>query len=624
LPGPVYQFGDFQLDSGRFELTRNGHALRVERKPMELLILLASHQDQLVNRAEIAQRLWSSEVFVDTEHGINTAIRKLRHTLRDDPENPQFIQTVTGMGYRFIAPVACIETAPAPPSILDCEPVRTNPTALPRNPRSLWIALTACSASLALILSLSLGPHPIAARLLHYNAAAPAITSLAVLPLDNLSGQPDQEYFADGMTDELITMLAKDSTLRITSRTSVMRFKGTRQPMREIAHELGVDGIVEGSVARSGGQVHMTLQLIRAETDTHLWAESYDRGNNEISTLPAEAARAIAVRLKGAVPSSATVRYIAPEAHDAYLQGRYFWFGDNYPQCTAWMQKAIKLQPDYPLAWSGLSDCYGAASVVGQIPPKQGFDESFAAASRALELDPKLAQAHHSLAAYYYFHSWDWQRAEAESRQAISIDPNYAEFHHLLSYILRTQNRDDEALAEQKRATELDPFSRPWALGAAYTLDRQCDAAITELEQRAASHLQNFWLQIELAKAYRCKGRNKEWAMHMKQGFAIIGDNASSNAIDLAWTTGGEKAVATWLLDQDLKRAETKYLSPISLALDYARLGRKEDTIRALQNAYQERSPWLTFLQKEPAFDFLHSDPRYRSLVQRIGLPPAY
>ena len=626
MPGPIFQFGDFRLDSGAFELLRNGHTLRVERKPMELLMLLVSRSGELVTRAEIAERLWSREVFVDTEHGINTAIRKLRHLLRDDPENPQFIQTVTGMGYRFIAPTTTLEVSSSEPALAaaampipDEKP--EEPKASVASPRRFWILLSASAVVIA-ILALTVGPNPIAARLLHRDS--PAIASIAVIPLDNLSGDPNQEYFADGMTDELITMLAKDSTLRITSRTSVMQYKGMHKPLAEIARALKVDGILEGSISRSNDKVHLTLQLIRADTDSHVWAQSYDRTNSDSSTLANEAAQAIATQLKSTVQLFPGVRHVIPEAHDAYLQGRYFWFGDNYTQCTASMQKAISLQPDYALAWAGLADCYGAATAAATINPSAGWDKSYAAASRALELDSTLPAAHHSLAAYYYFHSWDWPRAEAESRQAIVIDPNYAEFHHLLSYILRTQNRDDEALAEQKRATELDPFSRPWALGAAYTLSRQCDAAIAELNQRAASHQQNAWLQTELAEAYWCKGMKKEWAMHLKQGFIIMSDNASANAIEQAWNSGGANAVATLALNHDLKKARKTYVSPITLAFDYALLERKEETLRALEDAYRERSSWLTFLQKEPAFDFLHADPRYRALVQRIGLPPLY
>ena len=633
LPGPVYEFGDFRLDPESFELLRKGYSLRVERKPMELLILLATNRGRLLTRAEIAQRLWSSEVFVDTEHGINTAIRKLRHLLRDDPENPRFIQTVTGMGYRFVAPTVEVE-APVPEATQSGDSavvLPDPPQAVPASETAhlaklhsrLWIALAASVVVLMTILGASVGPHPLAARLLHRNTR-PAVTSIAVLPLDNLSGDPSQEYFADGMTDELITMLAKDSTLLITSRTSVMQYKGVHRPLSEIARALKVDAVLEGSVSRSSNQVHMTLQLIRTDTDAHLWADSYDRNATDATALPSEAAEAIATRLKSAVPNVAAARYIDPEAHNAYLQGRYFWFGGNYSQCSAFMQKAIDLQPDYAVAWSGLSDCYGGASASGFIPPGEGFEKERAAAVRALELDNTLGEAHHSLAAYFLFHAWDWQRAEAESRRAIELNPNSAEFHHLYSYILRVQNRDQEAFEEQERATALDPIDRAWALGDAYIRRHQFDAAISEFEQRAASESQSFTLQLELAEAYWCKGMKKEWASHLEQAYLVIGDKASADAIQHAYATGGENAVGLWLLERDLKKGRTQYVSPLTLAFDYAQLGRKEGTLRTLESAYQERSPWLVFLQKEPLYDFLHADPRYRSLVRRIGLPPAY
>ena len=311
---------------------RGSHSLRVERKPMELLILLVSRRGQLVTRAEIAQRLWSSEVFVDTEHGINTAIRKLRQLLRDDPENPQFIQTVTGMGYRFIAPTVSIEEQAkgslAEPTV---EPAALDPGAapeaptpplqeFPKRPIAVQVAVVARFVALTvLFIVMGVGPRQIAG-LLHRNANPP-ITSLAVIPLDNLSGDPSQEYFADGMTDELITMLAKDSNLRITSRTSVMQYKGAHRPLGEIAHALNVDGILEGSISRSNGNVHMNLQLIRADTDAHLWAESYDRSTvmfPHCQMMPRDIARVCIAR-----SAPAPARYINPEAHDAYFQGHY-------------------------------------------------------------------------------------------------------------------------------------------------------------------------------------------------------------------------------------------------------------------------------------------------------------
>jgi TolB-like protein/DNA-binding winged helix-turn-helix (wHTH) protein len=290
----VYKFGEFALDCGRFELSRNGQPIRLERKPMELLILLAERDWQLVSREEIAERLWEREVFVDIKHGINTAVRKVRQTLRDDPADPHFVRTVTGKGYCLIAPLSSIDgetISHPPPEVLIQEGVEAVERTRGQTRRWAWVALTLLGAML--VSTIALAARDWARR----ESNPPRINSLAVIPLENLSRDAGQDYLADGVTDELITMLARDSTLHIVSRTSVMQYKGVHRPLREIARPLGADAIVEGSIARSGDEVHINLQLIAAHSDTHLWAESYDLNVRDIPALPGEAARAIAYRL---------------------------------------------------------------------------------------------------------------------------------------------------------------------------------------------------------------------------------------------------------------------------------------------------------------------------------------
>ena len=400
----AFQFGEFELDNERFALFRDGRIVKVERMPMELLILLVSKNGQLVTRAEIAQRLWPDGVFVDTEHGINSFIRKIRLVLRDDSDQPRFVQTVTGKGYRFIAPIARIKethhaTGAAPGSLRFAEPLWDNPSPtdlvsiapdavnaglaqtpadVSRPPRGIveparrgWksgyqIAALATAAAVAIGLVTGVWVHR---RRAQASTIHPQISSLAVLPLDNLSGDPAQDYLADGMTDELTTMLAKNSTLRIVSRTSAMQYKGVHRPLPKIAQALGVDGILEGSVARIDGNVHMTIQLIQSPSDTHLWAESYDRAANDASRLPTEAARSIAEYLHRATLTPSPHKYVNSEAHDAYLRGRYYWFGHQGKKAAEYFRKAIALQPDYALGWVGLSDYYGAAAVSGDLPP---------------------------------------------------------------------------------------------------------------------------------------------------------------------------------------------------------------------------------------------------------------
>ncbi|HEV7216070.1 MAG TPA: winged helix-turn-helix domain-containing protein, partial [Chloroflexota bacterium] len=430
----IFEFGDFKLDSGRFELSRAGRSVKLERKPMELLILLAARNDDLVTRTEIAERLWDKEVFVDTEHGINTAIRKIRHVLGDDFEEPRFVQTVMGKGYRFVGAAVAVEAAPAEiptplskpwPPLKDAvsasgaalELPGAGPAPVPRKPRLLiWIAPSAVLA--LLIVGVGLRAHG-------RKSAAPKseITSLAVLPLDNLSGDPAQNYFADGMTDELTTMLARNSTLRIVSRTSAMQYKGAHRPLRDIARALGVDGVIEGSVARADGKVHMTLQLIDAPTDTHLWADSYDRSNNDVAALPGEAAQAIAKRLNSSAPMLRPARYVNPEAHDAYLRGMYLFY-TNGDASGPYFKKAIELQPDYALGWAGLSGYYGSGAG-GTQDPQKALEPMEAAARKAVELDDTSPEAHLALGAALFANKWDWAGADRELLRAIELDPQY-------------------------------------------------------------------------------------------------------------------------------------------------------------------------------------------------------
>jgi TolB-like protein/DNA-binding winged helix-turn-helix (wHTH) protein len=627
LPGPTYQFGDFELDCGRFELRRKGQSLRVERKPMELLILLASREGRLVTRAEIAERLWTSEIFVDTEHGINTAIRKLRYLLRDDPDEPQFIQTVTGMGYRFVAPITTCETgklnralAAATASIAHDEPAKPEakiPASFFRS-RRFWIEISASSAILFAILAVTAGRRPLAARLFHRRP--PPITSIAVLPLDNLSGNPNQEYFADGMTDELTTMLAKDSTLRIISRTSAMQYKRARRPLPEIARALGVDGILEGSVARSSDQIHMTLQLIRGDDDSHVWAESYDRDANDV-TLPDEAARAIAKTLHRAATIAAPARYVNPEAHDAWLRGRYLWFQDRIIESGPYFRKATEIQPDYAPGWAGLSMHYSGGTVPGALDPRTSLPAEEDTAVRALQLDPSLADAHLAMGAAYFYARWDFARADQEILRAIELDPRAAEPYHLRARLLEALNRQDEAIESEKKAMELDPFERPWSLVWAYRFARRYDAALDDARLRLETYPADPVLLLLTADTYRCEGRYKEAVDYWVKLSIAFGDRQRATELLRAFHRGGYSGVVRLQLADATRQAKKRYVPPVVLAWYHAQLGHREETLSLLEEGYRQHAPGLLWLQDEMAYDFLHNDPRYRSLIEKIGLP---
>jgi TolB-like protein/DNA-binding winged helix-turn-helix (wHTH) protein/Tfp pilus assembly protein PilF len=609
---------------------------------MELLILLASREGQLVTRTEIADRLWASEVFVDTEHGINTAIRKLRYLLRDDPGHPQFIQTVVGMGYRFIAPITTVQTpsseavppgaAPIEPAALD--PIQAREAISPEelagvpapslstsNPRfAHWIGLTALAALLITIPIVTVGAHPLGERLLHRNQQ-PAISSLAVLPLDNLSGDSSQDYFADGMTDELITMLAKESSLRIVSRTSVMQYRGARRPLPEIAQALHADAILEGSVSRSAGQVHMTLQLIRADTDSHLWADSYQRDANDVA-LPDEAAKAIANQLHRAVPAVKAARYVSPAAHDAYLHGKYLWFGDHMEESGAWFQKAINLQPDYALAWTGLADYYGEGIAADALDPRTSIVPEEQAAQRALELDPNLPQAHQAMAAMFLIDRWDWADADREILRAISLDPQNGELYYLRACGLQAVNRQAEAIELGKKTMELDPFSRPYALAGFYEGARQFDAALKEIRLRLEANPNNLDLLGLEMDTLRRMGNYKEAVDVWARWHILTGDPQSAVNLRRAWDRGGARGFVRWQLDRRLLQSKSRYVSPVELASYYAQLGEKERTLALLEEGYRQHSTDTLWIQEDPAYDFLHSDSRFRAIVQRTGVAP--
>ena len=635
MPSVVYQFGDFSLHCGKFELCRKGRRLRLERKPLELLVLLVAKHGQVVTRDEIAGCLWGREVFVDIEHGINTAIRKIRQILGDSSDLPQFVQTISGSGYRFIAPVTAVEpevTEPAQPSgdPADLPPPPPEISATPVIPSTgkphprLWAIIALCVSVLVAISILTLGPHPLAARFLDRDTHA-GIASLAVLPLDNLSGDPNEEYFADGMTDELTTMLAKDSTLRIVSRTSAMQFKKAHRSLPEIAHALNVDAILEGSISRSGDQVHMTLQLVRGNTDSHLWAESYDRDTNDVAALPDAAARAIAARLNSSTPPHANARFIKPEAHDAYLRGHYSWVVGRNEEAGRYYQQAVDLQPDYALGWTGLADYYAQGAILGELDPRQALPQAETAARKAVELDDSLPRAHATLGGMIFFNREDDIRALKELTRATELDTYDSENFHLRAWILCALGRYDEAIAVQKQSTAINPFEYPGAMAWLYIWTRQFDAAIRDGEMRLKDFPADRDILGTLADGYHWKGMDKEAVEMLARQISAEGDIPRSAAVRSAFETGGYTAVVRCQLAAVKKKALTRRVSTFVLADLHGRLSEHNETLALLEQGVNERDPLLLLLiQSDPAFDFLHADPHYRSLIRRMGLPPMY
>jgi TolB-like protein/DNA-binding winged helix-turn-helix (wHTH) protein/Tfp pilus assembly protein PilF len=635
VPFVVYQFGDFSLHCGKFELCRKGRRLKLERKPLELLVLLVTKHGQVVNRDEIARCLWEREVFVDIEHGINTAIRKIRRVLGDSSDLPRFVQTISGSGYRFIALVTAVEPEVAEPTEPSGDPVDLPPDppeisathvipAATKPHHRLWVVTALCVSVLVTISILTLGPHPLAARFLDRDTHA-AIASLAVLPLNNLSGDPNEEYFADGMTDELTTMLAKDSTLRIVSRTSAQQFKDAHRSLPEIARALKVDAILEGSISRSSNRVHMTLQLIRGDTDGHLWAESYDRDTNDVAVLPDNAARAIAARLNSATPPHANARYIKPEAHDAYLRGHYSWVVGRNEDARRYYQRAVDIQPDYALGWTGLADYYAMGALSGKEDPLQALTQAEAAASKAVELDDSLPRAHATLGGMIFFNRGDGVQALKELTRATELDSQDGEDYHLHAKVLCALGRYDEAIAVQKQSTAINPFEHPGAMAEIYLCTRQFDAAISDGEMRLKDFPAAADILEQLADGYHWKGMDKEAVEMLARHISARGDLSLSAAVRRAFETGGYAAVVRCQLAAVQKRARTARVSTFQLADLHGRLREHDETLALFEQGVNERDPLLLLLaQSDPAFDFLHADPRYRSLIQKLGLPPLY
>jgi TolB-like protein/DNA-binding winged helix-turn-helix (wHTH) protein len=605
-------------------------------QPFQILLILLECPGGMVTREQLREKLWANDTFVDFDHGLNSAVQRLRDCLSDSAANPRWIETLPRRGYRFIGQVEWVDESSEaflrPGNGSDQknsnDAMSASAAVKPSEDHGKASALWGRVALLvAAVLVLLLAGTLIAQRIQQARSTerAMSIRSLAVLPLENLSGDPVQEYFADGMTDEVITMLAKNPALRVISRTSVMQYKNVHRPLPQIARELGVDGILEGSVSRTGNRVHVRTQLIHAATDTHVWAESFDRDLSDVSALQNELARTIAKEVGATTSASGkSERKIKPEAHDAYLLGRYYWFAGDYGKSREFFQKAIDFDHDYAAAWSGLADSHTGSVADGSFPPDAVMPQAEAAAKKALELDDLASEAHRAAAAIQFFYRWDWKAAERESARSIELNPSLSENHHLHAYALSALNRTEESLQEDKKAMELDPFARPWALGYALIRARQFDAALNELRIRSEARPNDAWLHGVLSEAYLHKGMEKEAEQESEEDMRINGAQKLADEVHQIYIRHGFQAVLEWKLNRCKQIAAKRYVSPIEFADAYARLKRKEETLRYLEAAYEQHAPFIAHLQCNSNFDFLHSEPRYRAIVRKMGLPPAF
>jgi TolB-like protein/DNA-binding winged helix-turn-helix (wHTH) protein len=616
------RFRDYQLDRDGFELCRAGHRLRLERKPMELLILLAEKQGQLVKREEIIEKIWGKDFFFDAENGINNAIRKIRLALNDNAEHPLFVETSLGKGYRFIAPV---ERVLEPASALAKEPlIRQGPAAF--RWRRAWVLALGLAAAIAAAFGFNLGGF----RGRVFARSVPRVHSIVVLPLQNLSGDASQEYLVDGMTDALITDLAQISSLRVISRTSAMHYKGSHQSLPQIARELNVDAVIEGSVMRSGNRVRITAQLLDAHSDRHLWAKAYDQDIREIMSLRYDVANNIVHEIQAKLTPQESLRLsrkqqVDPEAYDDYLRGSYFWHKFTEPgmrQAQEYFEKSVQKDPSYALGYAWLANTYGQlGDYVG--PLRDFMLKSKETSQKALQLDDNVAVAHGALGWVRWAYDWDWPGAESEFKRAIQLSPGHALCHGIYARYLDSMGRFEEAIQEHRIARELDPLDLVliYDLGDHFVVSREYDKAIAEYRMLLDMDPNFIAAYEELAVAYKRQGMEKESISEWEQEAMLAGTPKLVEGIKIAFVRGGYKSALKARLTYDQhRRSEGAYVSFSRFSRTYAALGEKNLALQALERAFAEREP-MAWLNVDPEWDPIRADPRFLDLVRRAGLP---
>jgi TolB-like protein/DNA-binding winged helix-turn-helix (wHTH) protein/Flp pilus assembly protein TadD len=633
----LYEFGPFRLDPLKRRLLRDGEPLRVTPKAFDLLLVLVEERGRTVAKDELLERVWAGTIV--EENNLNQNITALRKTLGDSRQESQYIATIPGLGYRFVGEVREVEEEFLPQRRKgakeeDAEGERAKEevaVAVARRPETR-------PARAFRYLLLILVPLVVAALVFaFYRREKPpevAISSIMVLPLENLSGESAEEYFADGMTDALIGDLARISGLHVISRTSSMHYKRTRKTLPEIAREINVDAVVEGTVQRSGDRVHIRAQLIHVATDRHLWVGDYNRGMSDVLDLQSEIAQSIAreVQIKLTPAEQARLKSphpVRPKAYDDYLQGRYLYWNkrteENLNKAIELFQRAIKEDPSYAPAYVGLADCYNGLGTVqvGALPPLEVRRHAEAAARKALELDAGLAEAYSALG-YVNLFNWNWNAAEQDFKRAIALNPSYANAHNFYATYLICRGSVDESIAASNRARELDPFSMSISAQRGFLLGnaRRYNESIEQLRGVIAmdpNHYQGYWT---LGLAYAANKQFEE-AVAAAEKAVVLSERVPGalGILGLTYGLAGRKAEAMKIRDELLALTKSRYVTPAALVNVYIGLGDREQAFVWLEKAYQERSNYLAFLKVFPIIDPLRSDPRFADLVRRVGLP---
>jgi TolB-like protein/DNA-binding winged helix-turn-helix (wHTH) protein/Flp pilus assembly protein TadD len=601
-PSQRLRFGVFEADVRTGELTKRGKHLRLQEQPFQLLAMLLERPGELLTREELSSRLWPQTI-VDFDHGLNKAIGKIREALGDSSENPRFIETVARRGYRFLADVVVVHDGQAG--------TEANDLARQENPGPVSVANAGKSSGrptrawkffgfgLALVLAASLSWV-----LYPRSHALPAIRSLAVLPLENLSGDPSQDYFAEGMTDELITRLAQISALRVISRRSVMTYKSVRKSLPEIARELNVDAVVEGSVSRSDNRVRITAQLIQVPTDTHMWAQRYDEDLQDTLALQSKVARDIAEHIRVTLNGQEQAELVKsktvnPEAYEAYLKGRYFW---NKRTGDA-LKKAISGDWEY-----------------GILSPRDAFPRARDAATKALVLDDSLAEAHTSLA-FALDLGWDWEAAEAEYKKAIKLNPGYATAHHWYAWHLMVMGQNSEGISELRKAESLDPLSLIISadIADALCIAHRYDDSVQESKKTLEMDPGFAVAHYELGQAFTRKHMYNEAIVEFQRAIDLSGHSGAFDSnLAYVYSVSGRKEEAIEIIKSLEARQGQNPSADANVALIYVGLGDPDHAMNWLNMAYEARFNPSILLR--PVFDPLRRDARFQDLLRRVGL----
>ena len=637
---------DFELDLRPRRLRRGSRVLKLERIPLEILLHLLQRPGEIVTREEIVTRVWGADVFLDTDNSIRGAIRKIRQVLKDNPEQPRFIQTVTGRGYRFIAPVTGLPSdgSPAEAAIAEAPKLEEEkepaaeapaPTLGHRGPGTLrayrWPIV---GVAAVLVIVVALGVAFVLLKSRQTGATPQRIRSLAVLPLTNLSGDPGQRYLADGMTEELIGRLAAIHDLRVISRTSVMQFQNPKETVSAIAKTLGVDAIVEGSVIRDGNRIRVHAQLIRASNDEHFWSETYDREMGDVLSLESDIAQSIAQKVEVTVSGQehallVASRQVSPEVYESYLKGAYADRNTKagIEQRIAFFEEAIHKDATFAPAYLGLASAYGdLGTVYAGAPPTETRPKVITAAQKALDLDPELAEARVLLATTYE-REWKWSESGAEFKHALELKPNDAPANRGFAFWLLCVGRTEEAVARTQHAHELDPMNVDGLATDGFLLfqARHYDESIQTLRSVLAVQPDNAMAHWYMGYTLIAKGQSQQAVVELEKALALSDRSAAVIGVLVrAYAHAGRRADALRMLEELKRRSKTGYVPAGAFINAYLGLGDNEQAFVWLERAYVEQSGIMPLLKVHPHFDPIRSDPRFADLLHRVGLDREY